>query len=145
MARYELAEVETASLGQAYASGDVLFELGIKYSTGCSGPADLVSAHKWFNLAAMRGKSEAIGYLLDRLLKVQAGIFVIVLDATQRRHIVHRRIGLLGQPLKSREFGGVGFGLGRVRHRSERAAAPPCAKVHRARSARLTAIRRGVR
>jgi TPR repeat protein len=25
-------------------------------------PADLVSAHKWFNLAAMRGKSEAIRY-----------------------------------------------------------------------------------
>jgi hypothetical protein len=62
MARYELAEVEAASLGQAYVSGDVLFELGIKYSTGRSVPADLVSAHKWFNLAAMRGRSEAIGY-----------------------------------------------------------------------------------
>ena len=62
MARYELAEVDGASLGQAYASGDVLFELGIKYSTGRSVPADLVSAHKWFNLAAMRGRSEAIGY-----------------------------------------------------------------------------------
>ena len=62
MARYELAEVETASLGQAYASGDFLFELGIKYSTRYSGAADLVSAHKWFNLAAMRGKSEAIRY-----------------------------------------------------------------------------------
>jgi len=62
MARYELAEVESASLGQAYASSDVLFELGMKCSTGCSAPADLVSAHKWFNLAAMRGKSEAIRY-----------------------------------------------------------------------------------
>jgi uncharacterized protein len=62
MARYELAEVEGASLGQAYASGDVLFELGIRYSTGRSVPADLVSAHKWFNLAAMRGKSEAFRY-----------------------------------------------------------------------------------
>jgi TPR repeat protein len=62
MARYELAEAEAASLGQAHASGDALFELGIKYSTGRSVPADFVSAHKWFNLAAMRGKSEAIHY-----------------------------------------------------------------------------------
>jgi len=62
MARYELAEVEGAPLGQAYASGDVLFGLGIKYSTGRSVPADLVSAHKWFNLAAMRGKNEAVRY-----------------------------------------------------------------------------------
>ncbi len=62
MARSQLAEVEGASLGQAYASGDVLFELGIRYSTGRSVPADLVSAHKWFNLAAVRGKSEAIRY-----------------------------------------------------------------------------------
>jgi TPR repeat protein len=62
MARYQLAEVESASLGPGYASADVLFELGIKYSTGCSMPTDLVSAHKWFNLAAMRGRSEAIRY-----------------------------------------------------------------------------------
>ena len=59
MARYELTGVEGASLGQAYASGDALFELGIKYSTGRSVPADLVSAHKWFNLAAMRGSEIA--------------------------------------------------------------------------------------
>jgi TPR repeat protein len=30
------------------------------YSTGRSVPADLVSAHKWFNIAAMRGNGEAI-------------------------------------------------------------------------------------
>jgi TPR repeat protein len=60
MARHEFGEVEAAALGQAYISGDALFELGIKYSTGGSKPADLVSAHKWFNLAALRGKSDAI-------------------------------------------------------------------------------------
>ena len=62
MGRYEIPDVETASLGQAHISGDALFELGIRYSSGGSMPPDLVSAHKWFNLAAMRGKSEAIRY-----------------------------------------------------------------------------------
>ena len=62
---------------------------------------------------------------LDRLVKIPARIVVIVLDATQRRHIVHRRIGLLGQQLESRELGGIAVGLSGVRRRSERTAAPP--------------------
>ena len=36
------------------------FELGIAYSTGTSDIAiDMIEAHKWFNLAAMRGDREA--------------------------------------------------------------------------------------
>jgi len=35
------------------------FQLGMMHSTGNSVPADLVAAHKWFNIAAMRGSSEA--------------------------------------------------------------------------------------
>jgi hypothetical protein len=60
MARYEVIDGDTAVLGQANASGDVLFQLGMMYSTGSSVPADYVTAHKWFNLAAMRGNKDAI-------------------------------------------------------------------------------------
>jgi TPR repeat protein len=60
MARFEMASVEAAMLGEAPASGDVFFELGMKYAVGGAVQADLVSAHKWFNLAAMRGNTEAI-------------------------------------------------------------------------------------
>ncbi|HEX2653358.1 MAG TPA: sel1 repeat family protein [Xanthobacteraceae bacterium] len=62
MARYEIADVESAALGQANASADMFFELGIMYSTGRSVPTDLVSAHKWFNIAAMRGNRDAARY-----------------------------------------------------------------------------------
>jgi uncharacterized protein len=58
MGRYEIADIESAALGQA--SGDMFFELGMMYSTGRSVPIDLVSAHKWFNLAALRGSRDAI-------------------------------------------------------------------------------------
>ena len=34
-------------------------QLGIACSTGARGAPDLVAAHKWFNLAAMLGDSEA--------------------------------------------------------------------------------------
>lgn len=41
-------------------SAEALYELGIMYSIGRDVPVDLVTAHKWFNLAAMRGNADAI-------------------------------------------------------------------------------------
>ena len=41
-------------------SPDALFALGMECSIGGDVPADLVSAHKWFNLAAVRGNADAI-------------------------------------------------------------------------------------
>jgi hypothetical protein len=44
------------------AQGDVdaLYELGVAFSTGTHGiRVDLIEAHKWFNLAALNGSSEA--------------------------------------------------------------------------------------
>jgi TPR repeat protein len=51
---------ETAIAVEAGASGDVLFDLGMLYASGRSGLVDLVAAHKWFNLAAVRGRVDAI-------------------------------------------------------------------------------------
>jgi TPR repeat protein len=60
MARYEVADVEAAALGEAPAGGDTFFQLGMMYSIGRSVPVDLVSAHKWFNIAALRGNTDAV-------------------------------------------------------------------------------------
>jgi uncharacterized protein len=60
MARFEILDSDAAPLGEGPAAGDMLFELGLMYSVGRDVPVDLVSAHKWFNLAAMKGNNEAI-------------------------------------------------------------------------------------
>jgi uncharacterized protein len=60
MARYEIPDGNIASLGQGPAADDMLFELGMMYSVGRDAPVDLVAAHKWFNLAAMKGSIDAI-------------------------------------------------------------------------------------
>ena len=39
--------------------GENFLELGLMYSTGNSVPTDMIAAHKWFNIAALRGNSEA--------------------------------------------------------------------------------------
>jgi TPR repeat protein len=59
MGRYELLDNELAVAGSAPMGGEALFELGMMYSVGNSVPVDLVSAHKWFNLAAMKGHADA--------------------------------------------------------------------------------------
>jgi len=61
MARLEMSEA-TASMAQAKPTAEDLFDLGITYSTGFEGKPDLVQAHKWFNLAAIRGNSAAASY-----------------------------------------------------------------------------------
>ncbi|MGD9847439.1 MAG: hypothetical protein AB7O60_09785 [Variibacter sp.] len=60
MARYEMPNFESATLAETVPNGEVFFELGMMYSTGRSVPTDLVSAHKWFNIAGMRGNADAI-------------------------------------------------------------------------------------
>ena len=60
MARFEILDSTMAPLGEGPAAGDVFFELGMMYSIGRDVPVDLVAAHKWFNLAAMKGNADAV-------------------------------------------------------------------------------------
>ncbi len=50
----------TAMPVEVAANGDVLFDLGMMFSTGRDGVVDLIAAHKWFNLAALKGRIDAI-------------------------------------------------------------------------------------
>jgi TPR repeat protein len=60
MGRSEIAEIEGGSLGDTADAADAFYELGMEYSVGLSVPVDFVAAHKWFNLAAMRGNQDAV-------------------------------------------------------------------------------------
>ena len=58
MTGLEVHNLDEATLGDANA--DVFYQLGILYSAGGEIPADYVAAHKWFNIAALRGNGEAV-------------------------------------------------------------------------------------
>lgn len=60
MGRFEAVAAEATTLGALGDGADVFLKLGMMYSTGSNVPADYVSAHKWFNIAAMRGSRDAI-------------------------------------------------------------------------------------
>ena len=55
MARFEMLEAGIGSTAQA----DVLFELGLMYATGRDCEIDMIAAHKWFNIAAIKGSERA--------------------------------------------------------------------------------------
>lgn len=55
MARFEMNETGIGANAQA----DILFELGLMYASGRDCAMDTVAAHKWFNIAAIKGSERA--------------------------------------------------------------------------------------
>src|SRR6266550_368070 len=51
---------DTAAAVEASAIPDVLFERGLYWASGRSGVVNLIAAHKWFNLAALKGRTDAV-------------------------------------------------------------------------------------
>ena len=48
-----------AGLSSETASGEELYRVGLAYSEGVDCEQDLVAAHKWFNLAVLKGYDDA--------------------------------------------------------------------------------------
>lgn len=59
MARLDFGSREFVEQSAENGGTDALFHLGLIYSAGRDVELDLVAAHKWFNLAALRGNQEA--------------------------------------------------------------------------------------
>jgi TPR repeat protein len=51
-------DFETAAPVGADTIQNILFERGLYWASGRAGLVDLVAAHKWFNLAALKGHAE---------------------------------------------------------------------------------------
>ncbi|MCZ8187547.1 MAG: hypothetical protein O9308_14305 [Beijerinckiaceae bacterium] len=69
---------------QINASGEPelnFFEMGVNYACGRTGICDLVEAHKWFNIAALRGDREAA----RRRQEIAAELSAAEIAAAQRR------------------------------------------------------------
>ena len=65
MARNEIPSPQTADITPAAATADILFDLGMAYCIGREVPQDYVTAHKWLNLAALKGSDAAKAYRLE--------------------------------------------------------------------------------
>ncbi len=59
MGQYRARFVDEAEESAVKGGAEALYRLGLSYSIGRGVPRDLVSAHKWLNLAASRGSAQA--------------------------------------------------------------------------------------
>lgn len=59
MALLDLSTEQALHRADTEQTGEALYDLGILFSTGQGVDMDYVEAHKWFNLAALRGVIEA--------------------------------------------------------------------------------------
>ena len=72
MARLEMTGYDVGESAAAGGTPDALFELGLMYCAGRDVEMNLISAHKWFNLAAMRGNQDARRSFTCEFLHVNA-------------------------------------------------------------------------
>ncbi len=62
MARFEMHSADMAIMGEKPVTADILFQMGLDSACGRHGDTDLITAHKWFNIAALKGNSDAARY-----------------------------------------------------------------------------------
>lgn len=77
MARFEAEAQDMIEIVTQGGAPDALFELGLMYCSGREVDLDLVEAHKWFNLAALRGNDAAKSYrqeLAREMSRIEIGV-----------------------------------------------------------------------
>lgn len=62
MARFEFSAGDVFDVSAQGGGADALYQLGLMYCVGRDVDVDLIEAHKWFNLAALRGNEDAKVY-----------------------------------------------------------------------------------
>lgn len=58
MARFEMIDMNN-SMMSGEVRADILCDMGLMYATGRDCPIDMVAAHKWLNIAAIKGSERA--------------------------------------------------------------------------------------
>ena len=77
MARFEIQDRDMIEIAEQTGAPDALFELGLMYCSGRDVTLDMVEAHKWFNIAALRGNVEARRYRQEisrEMSKMEIGV-----------------------------------------------------------------------
>ena len=73
MARFEMTTSDMATMG-GETRAETFCDMGLMYATGRGCAIDLVSAHKWLNIAAIKGSDRAAelrGDLAQTMTKMQ--------------------------------------------------------------------------
>lgn len=88
MALFNLEIVSDDAIGGGNRA-DVLCEMGLAYATGRGRPVDLVAAHKWLNIAAIRGSDRAADLRADLAATMSKSDLAAALRAAREWMTMH--------------------------------------------------------
>ena len=87
MARYEMNTMEASMGGETRA--DVFCTMGLMYATGRGCDIDLVAAHKWLNIAAIKGSERAASLRADLTRSMSKSQLAAALRAAREWMTMH--------------------------------------------------------
>jgi uncharacterized protein len=70
---WDNTETTTTDINSMMASADACLAMGMKYCIGHGVAQNNVAAHKWFNIAAIKGSDKAKSYRLELSQEMTAG------------------------------------------------------------------------
>ncbi len=88
MARFEMQNLEYSTMG-GETRADTFCEMGLMYATGRGCAVDLVSAHKWLNIAAIKGSERAAELRADLAQTMSKGDLAAALRAAREWMTMH--------------------------------------------------------
>ena len=88
MARFEMHNSDMATMG-GETQADVFCDMGLMYATGRGCPVDLVSAHKWLNIAAIKGSDRAAALRGDLAQTISKAELAAALRAAREWMTMH--------------------------------------------------------
>lgn len=89
MARFDIHNAEMAAMTGGEARADTFCEMGLMYATGRGCDVDLVAAHKWLNIAAIKGCDRAAELRADLAMTMSKTDLAVALRAAREWMTMH--------------------------------------------------------
>lgn len=88
MTQFDANDIEKVIRG-AQTKADAYCNLGLIYATGKSGRVDMVAAHKWLNIAAIKGSERAVSLRADLTQKMNKADLAVALREAREWMTMH--------------------------------------------------------
>ena len=88
MARFDIQNASDATMGGENRA-DAFCEMGLMYATGRGCDVDLIAAHKWLNIAAIKGSDRAAALRADLTMTMSKTDLAAALRAAREWMTMH--------------------------------------------------------
>ena len=89
MARFDFQNTETAAMTGGENRAEIFCDMGLMYATGRGCDIDVIQAHKWLNIAAIKGSERAAALRADLAAAMNKSDLATALRAAREWMTLH--------------------------------------------------------